>query len=738
MTITCISFKPDIVLDEHEKWRFANAMLVEEGKPLTDKYSSIEVIVPDEAGATGVIYPVNEPLLDNNTLRVLVGYIPQLPDGTVANRKTYSEGDKYVHQLYIHNNDVVVALMNETDHDVIPIRSNGHKVADFFRKYNTIYIYPNIATGEHFLKQRISEYDEEILRYIFKELGELLKTENIPEGFSFINIDNKAFKYYVSNMLKQEGFKTGCVIWLDHNYLTVKELKEKVKDILGDEEYDIVIVTGAEIIRPYMEMCTSVYSTSSLFGHSIYKGFLVPVWQVLDEEEKNRILFYQHKQEKRPVGEVLEQDNIILTYPDLYKGYHFEPTKTYGREVNVLRRIIACWRKWKTGERIVKLDVAQTALQLIENISKQKKNELEGTICDYENAIKTRITQIARYTKELEIARKELQAIDQLMEEQKEKLLQEFKNIRNLNNIKDIEIKDSNLIVYTDKIYAKVTKEPYEGRYFLGMYKIIINLDNGKIEFFNIIPDCRRRSYWTENDQHPHIASDGEACFGDAYTPIAEFFSQREYCAMVTLLVSFLQSVNVDDVAGKCVLNWDKVNEEGEVIEKGYRDKHYSVIEEEIEGIECPYCGAIVPRDEAVDCANCGERACQDCATYITEPYDRSVCPDCLDENFTLCSICGEYFDYDDGVSVNGEHVCRWCYHAEYVQCSECGEDIHRDYYAHECEICGENVCFDCTIHIKDDSGVVHNVCSHECRDDLINDDRESFTNYLEEARADV
>lgn len=141
-----------------------------------------------------------------------------------------------------------------------------------------------------------------------------------------------------------------------------------------------------------------------------------------------------------------------------------------------------------------------------------------------------------------------------------------------INEIGNNVLKDINLIVAIDKVddllfnnnvFIIKTKPLYiydsKGRCFYGgTYTIQINMSETIVKFSG---DNPHKSYWTPKDPHPHVNGDnGIACLGNIESTVAELCAQTQLYALATILISFLESANLEDSAGKNVINWEQVD----------------------------------------------------------------------------------------------------------------------------------------------------------------------------------
>lgn len=89
-------------------------------------------------------------------------------------------------------------------------------------------------------------------------------------------------------------------------------------------------------------------------------------------------------------------------------------------------------------------------------------------------------------------------------------------------------------------------------------------------------------------------------------------------------------------------------------------------------------------------CAHCS----QDFATeQLISFQDELLCPDCLAEQTTVCSCCGERIYKADNSGTDAIPLCEDCYDNHYERCAHCGALIHRrdTYYRGD-----DPYCYDC------------------------------------------
>ena len=288
--------------------------------------------------------------------------------------------------------------------------------------------------------------------------------------------------------------------------------------------------------------------------------------------------------------------------------------------------------------------------------------------------------------------------------------------ILNHKYVKDISMGDGSrqVVILTD--YIDIYDE--QGNKFKGnKYKLTFDYDDMTCYIEGLDEDYNRKSYWTEQDPHPHVdGNSGEACWGSAGSMLSENMNNYELYASFIVVLNFLQQVNTSDPAGEYISNWDCIDEDGNDIENPY-DREYNtccICDEELNEINefyCEECGNHMCDDHAywIDylskyvCEECFEknyRVCDDCSERIhkDDAYwhgDDSYCEICYDVKFDECYECGETYKKDDMCIVKGEYYCDDCYEEKFADCDECGdtEDRENTFY---CDICCSTYCTNC------------------------------------------
>lgn len=284
--------------------------------------------------------------------------------------------------------------------------------------------------------------------------------------------------------------------------------------------------------------------------------------------------------------------------------------------------------------------------------------------------------------------------------------------ILNHKYVKDISMIDGSrqVVILTD--YIDIYDE--QGNKFKGnKYKLTFDYDDMTCYIEGLDEDYNRKSYWTEQDPHPHVdGNNGEACWGSAGSMLSENMNNYELYASFIVVLNFLQQVNTSDPAGEYIRNWDCIDEDGNDLENPY-DSYAT----------CHICDVEMNEDNSCYCEDCDNHMCDDHAYWI-DYLSKCVCEECFEENYVVCDECRERIHKDDACWHDDDVYCQDCYDSKFDECYECGETYEKDdmniindeWY---CDDCYEEKFADCDecgyTRDKEDTFYCNICCSTYC-----------------------
>lgn len=264
---------------------------------------------------------------------------------------------------------------------------------------------------------------------------------------------------------------------------------------------------------------------------------------------------------------------------------------------------------------------------------------------------------------------------------ERKRLESEYAALKRINHVKGIAAEGNYLVVSTE---AMAVMDPRTGiMHALGSYRIPIAMDGtGEIRFdaMGDVAGCP--------NAHPHIH--GRPCWGTMAEAVSEYHGSGEYAALVSMLITFLQSVDVSDAWGHQVNEWPVLLSDGTVVRSGTR---LSAVEQ---AIATERAIAVRRTETDSDTLNAMARYDRDHGiTYADVPplemVDNSEDDEPEDEVEYACERCENMFT--DANLVDG--YCAEC--REYMdgetECAVCGVTVHQDeaYYPND-----EPLCYGC------------------------------------------
>ena len=134
----------------------------------------------------------------------------------------------------------------------------------------------------------------------------------------------------------------------------------------------------------------------------------------------------------------------------------------------------------------------------------------------------------------------------------------EFNRLFNIEGVESVTAQENKLVVNTHHIYITTQKDKYspEVTFDIGKFRIEIyfNGENGGLLFFNTTRKGKGR-YNGYNVHHPHVKGNGAPCLGNITGMIAQLIAEYQFAAITALAIQFLETVNVEDAAGKDIFN---------------------------------------------------------------------------------------------------------------------------------------------------------------------------------------
>jgi hypothetical protein len=164
---------------------------------------------------------------------------------------------------------------------------------------------------------------------------------------------------------------------------------------------------------------------------------------------------------------------------------------------------------------------------------------------------------------QLDELKKTSKTVEKLKRNKETWIKNQIETISNHSKVIDCGIKNKKFWFRTKNI--TITHPRNREIYDIGCFEVTIGI-LGKNQTANQILRgiklkniTRKVDAFDDQMNHPHVWNDGRACFGNAEPTIFDLIGCMEYAGLVSYLISFLESANINDSAGAGLTYWPKV-----------------------------------------------------------------------------------------------------------------------------------------------------------------------------------
>lgn len=271
----------------------------------------------------------------------------------------------------------------------------------------------------------------------------------------------------------------------------------------------------------------------------------------------------------------------------------------------------------------------------------------------------------------------------------KQYIQDQFKLSVKLPKIKSISLlEDGAMRVRTRDLFITTTDTGRLRKFFVGSWEVTASPDGRYCFKSNNKEELGfRSSIWGNNTVHPHISGrDGHGCLGNAATPLQLYLKTGSVKAMVLFILGYLESVNIEDSAGRWLGAVKEVMLDKDGTPMHEPDGNYLFVSEnEFTRNGVPTIGGSARNlidkknmeyvtSEFRNCYVCGTSKNRDRVHSISTPNGTTaVCDDCKDR-FKTCDICGELVKQSD--TINGVCLCDKCKRAFFLICKMCNKPV--------------------------------------------------------------
>ncbi len=254
-----------------------------------------------------------------------------------------------------------------------------------------------------------------------------------------------------------------------------------------------------------------------------------------------------------PIAELLE-NNLYIHYDIARRGTH--------REVDIFRKILeqvvaeltlTPEEKAEREQRIAAEQAARFRTAYIKECSKRHQKNIEETekgitkgeaeVIDLEN-------QIVRRIREVNGCKQKLQQLKSVGQVSEEVYGREYDKLLQVPKVLKVEVASDCINVFTDTLNCRDPRTNI--LHEIGKFRIQISTTGSGelVRWFNLTRKISERNA-------PHVIyENGRACLGNTQTIFPQLIGNYEFAAAAMIAIAFIESVNVEDSAGKDIHLW--------------------------------------------------------------------------------------------------------------------------------------------------------------------------------------
>jgi len=193
----------------------------------------------------------------------------------------------------------------------------------------------------------------------------------------------------------------------------------------------------------------------------------------------------------------------------------------------------------------------------INECSARLEKTLQGTretIANGDSKIREYSETLTKVIREVNGARRKLEQLTSCSGGELEKYGREYDKLLTLPKVKSIEVLSGVIKVFTETLYCIDPRT--NNLHDIGAFRIEIftNGANNGVKWINL---TRQVIAYDGKKMHaPHIFPEGKACFGNTAEIFPDLIANYEFAAVAMVAIQFIETVNIDDSAGKYVDRW--------------------------------------------------------------------------------------------------------------------------------------------------------------------------------------
>jgi hypothetical protein len=236
------------------------------------------------------------------------------------------------------------------------------------------------------------------------------------------------------------------------------------------------------------------------------------------------------------------------------------------RELAIFRRLceevaaeitLSSEEKAKHSKRLAKERKKKSRDNYVKECSARIEKTVAGTkekITTGELKIRELQESLTKTIREVNGAQRKLEQMTLCHGDELKKYGEEYDKLISLTKISRVEVVSGVIKVFTDTLYCidPRTNKPHD----IGAFRIEIytNGANNGVRWFNLTRQVV--AYDSKKMHAPHVFPEGKACLGNTEEIFPELIANYEFAAVAMVAIQFIETVNVEDAAGKYINCW--------------------------------------------------------------------------------------------------------------------------------------------------------------------------------------
>lgn len=342
-------------------------------------------------------------------------------------------------------------------------------------------------------------------RELFRKLVEKILAPAIPETNINISVPHGTSVTMGSSYIKADNFN--ILFWSGY---TPTKLKYGVDTIWGYkvECQDPPFACSEQGMHPIMD---GSYCVAEIFEDALYIH--------------HDLCHYGWDSELMIFRKILEETANILKNPDLI---------TAAREDRLRRNV-------------------KNYIDLCHKGAADKIKELERELRHAEESVEEFRAKFISNMRKVDQLSAEIPKLSELTDDTKDKFSKDYQRLCGFSDVIDIKVLPEKMEIYTNDLFCTNPKTGL--KHWMGRFKITIDARgrNGGVIWKNLSFTI---DGYEDKMQAPHVFYHGGACLGSLQEIIPQYLAKWDFATLTQLAISFIQSVNVDDVAGSKIPYW--------------------------------------------------------------------------------------------------------------------------------------------------------------------------------------